>query len=143
APLPPPAPPPAAETEEPAPDIDLPFINSQAEIESSPEVAPISGIERSETFIESESEAPSVGDELVSHADSDIIVGFEQTTFELEDADEPAGNGASIDLPLLEIPVDDSDVPENVGGDLTFIYSGDTTPDLPNDEPAPEPAAPD
>jgi len=182
APLPPPAPPPAAETEEPAPDIDLPFINSQAEIESSPEVAPISGIERSETFIESESEAPSVGDELVSHADSDIIVGFEQTTFEpqedsgspvepvaglettmpaeddglldgalggglgeleLEDADEPAGNGASIDLPLLEIPVDDADVPENVGGDLTFIYSGDTTPDLPNDEPAPEPAAPD
>src|SRR6185312_13436121 len=145
------------------------------------EVAPISGIERSETFIESESEAPSVGDELVSHADSDIIVGFEQTTFEpqedsgspvepvaglettmpaedglldgalggglgeleLEDADEPAGNGASIDLPLLEIPVDDADVPENVGGDLTFIYSGDTTPDLPNDEPAPEPAAPD
>ncbi|HSC33162.1 MAG TPA: tetratricopeptide repeat protein [Gemmatimonadaceae bacterium] len=177
--VPPAAPPAAAQTEEPASDIDVPFINSQAEIESSPEVAPIAGIERSDTFIESESEAPSVGDELVSHADSDIIVGFEQTTFEpqedagsmvdpvaglestmpaedglldgalggglgeleLEDADEPAGNGASIDLPLLEVPVDDADVPENVGGDLTFIYSGDTTPDLPNDEPEAEDAA--
>ena len=176
--VPPAAPPAAAQTEEPASDIDVPFINSQAEIESSPEVAPIAGIERSDTFIESESEAPSVGDELVSHADSDIIVGFEQTTFEpqedagsmvdpvaglestmpaedglldgalggglgeleLEDADEPAGNGASIDLPLLEVPVDDADVPENVGGDLTFIYSGDTTPDLPNDEPEAEDA---
>src|SRR6185312_10592331 len=96
-------------------------------------------------------------DALVSHHDADIIVGFEQTTFDTQaDAEpdvaplaglEPALSGGdaiaagdasaeseSIDLPLLEIPVEDVDLPESVGGDLTFIYSGETTPEAPDED---------
>ena len=175
----PPAQPPAPEPE-PEPsvvDVDVPFINSQAEIEPSSEVEPVEGLERSESFVESASDDVAQSDALVSHHDADIIVGFEQTTFEtqadaepdvaplagleptlsndeeilsgdplgglgelqLEDADETAAGDTSeesesIDLPLLEIPVEDADLPESVGGDLTFIYPGETTPDSPDED---------
>ena len=175
----PPAPPPAPEPE-PEPsivDVDVPFINSQAEIEPSSDVEPVEGLERSESFVESASDDVAQSDALVSHHDADIIVGFEQTTFEtqpdaepdvaplagleptlsndeeilsgdplgglgelqLEDADETAAGDTSeesesIDLPLLEIPVEDADLPESVGGDLTFIYPGETTPDSPDED---------
>ncbi|HKT08575.1 MAG TPA: tetratricopeptide repeat protein [Gemmatimonadaceae bacterium] len=180
-----PAPPPAApepEPEEVTLDVDLPFINSQAEIEPSADIQPVEGLERAESFTEPAAEDASQVNDLVSHHDSDIIVGFEQTTFEiqpdadpdvaplaglepstsaddgilsgdplgglgemqLEDTDEtvvrdPSGESDSIDLPLLEIPVEDADLPESVGGDLTFIYPGDTTPEVPEtvSEPAP------
>jgi tetratricopeptide (TPR) repeat protein len=196
APPPPPPAPPAAEADDIGLDVDLPFINSQAEIESSPEALPVDGIEREAEFTEPVPEHQPAESDLVSHHDSDIIVGFEQTAFETEPAasddvaplagleagltadddllgdnalgveslgglgdlgdlsmedaddaaqllDEPAGEGETIDLPLLEIPVDDVDVPESVGGDLTFIYPGDTTPDVPDDEPEPAAAEPD
>lgn len=179
----PPPPPPAApepEAEDATLDIDLPFINAQAEIEPSSDVEPVEGLERAESFVEPAADEVSQSDELVSHHDSDIIVGFEQTTFDtrpdadpdiaplaglepgvsagddmlsgdplgglgelqLEDTDEaPANESAeepeSIDLPLLEIPGNDADVPESMGGDLTFIYPGDTTPEVPNEEPEP------
>lgn len=181
-PAPPPPPPVAPEPAAATLDIDVPFINSQAEIEPSPEIAPVEGLERAESFAEPAADEASQPEQLVSHHDSDIIVGFEQTTFEtrpdadpdvaplaglesgmsaddgilsgdplgglgelqLEDTDETPANASSeepesIDLPLLEIPVNDADVPESVGGDLTFIYPGDTTPEVPNEEP--EPAA--
>ena len=194
APAPPPPPePPAAESENIGLDVDLPFINSQAEIESTPEAPVVDGIEREAEFTESVADHQPGSSDLVSHHDSDIIVGFEQTSFgtepaapddiaplaglesgptaddgllgdnalgeslgeslggfgdlgdlSVEDADdaarllgEPAGDGEGIDLPLLEMPVDDADVPETVGGDLTFIYPGDTMPEVPDDEPEP------
>lgn len=163
-------------------DVDVPFINAQAEIESSSDVEPVEGLERSESFVESAPDDEGQSDELVSHHDSDIIVGFEQTTFDtqshpdpdvaplaglepspstddgilagdplgglgelqLEDtddraADESSEESESIDLPLLEIPVDDLDVPESVGGDLTFIYTGESMPDASDEDE--EPAA--
>jgi len=171
---PPPAPEP--EPEEITLDVDVPFINSQAEIEPSPDIEPVEGLERADSFGELPADDMPQSDQLVSHHDSDIIVGFEQTTFDappdaepdvaplagleptpsaddailsgdplgglgelqLDDSDDPtpgdASESESIDLPLLEIPVDDVEVPESVGGDLTFIYTGDTTPDLSNDE---------
>src|SRR5579864_1899929 len=173
------APPPAPEPEpEPSPvDVDVPFINSQAEIEPSSDVEPVEGIERSASFVESTTGDAAQSDALVSHHDADIIVGFEQTTFDtqadaepdvaplaglepalsgddeilsgdplgglgevqLEDTDEIAAGDASaesesIDLPLLEIPVEDVDLPESVGGDLTFIYPGETTPEAPDED---------
>jgi tetratricopeptide (TPR) repeat protein len=185
------APPPAAQVDDLGLDADLPFINSQAEIETSPEASPLDGLERADDFADSGAGAPGAPSDIVSHHDSDIIVGFEQTAFEpatdvggdiaplsgleagladdgmlgadslgsdvlgsdvlgglgdlgdltvdetndaAELLDEPA-EGESIDLPLLEIPVDDVDVPETVGGDLTFIYPGDTTPEVPDEEP--------
>jgi tetratricopeptide (TPR) repeat protein len=175
----PPAPPPAPEPEpEPSTvDVDVPFINSQAEIEPSSDVEPVEGIERSASFVESTTGDAAQSDALVSHHDADIIVGFEQTTFDtqadaepdvaplaglepalsggdeilsgdplgglgelqLEDTDAIAAGDASaesesIDLPLLEIPVEDVDLPESVGGDLTFIYSGETTPEAPEED---------
>lgn len=171
---------PEAEPEVVALDVDLPFINAQAEIEPSSEIEPVEGLERADTFGESPADEMPQSDALVSHHDSDIIVGFEQTTFDpqpdaepdvaplagleptlsaddamlsgdplgglgelqLEETDEPAADAASgesesIDLPLLEIPVDDAELPESVGGDLTFIYTGDAAPEMPNEDEEP------
>ncbi len=199
APPKPAAPPPAAVADDLGLGVDLPFINSQAEIGPESDALRADDIERESEFTESASDASHSTSDLVSHHDSDIIVGFEQTAFEaepavegdvaplaglesgltaddgrlgddalggepfggeplggfgdlgdlsVEDADDAAqlldepldealDDGETIDLPLLEMPVDDVDVPETLGGDLTFIYPGDTTPEVPNEEPSP------
>jgi len=182
APAAPPSPPLAApEPAEPVLDADLPFINAQAELETSDTAMPVDGLERAEEFGDAAPNAGASASDLVTH-DSDIILGFEQTTFDvqpdldagveplagleapladegpgealggglgelsLDEGGEPAaadvsGDHPSIDLPLLEIPVDDVDARESVGGDLTFIYPGDTTPDVLDDESEPAAAA--